>query len=51
MIHVVPALRRDPYAVVAFGTGADAFRKYQRQGLWVPAQGQDDAELDGIAPN
>jgi hypothetical protein len=30
-----------------FGGAVDAFWNNQRQGLWVPAQGRDDAEGDG----
>jgi hypothetical protein len=37
--HVVPALRRDPYAVCSrFGSVADALPHNPRQGLWVPAR-------------
>ena len=37
-VFVVPALRRDPYAVCSrLGSVADAFLHNPRQGLWVPA--------------
>jgi len=41
---VVPAERRDPYAVSSrFGIVADPFSHNQRPGLWVPAFRRDDA--------